>query len=384
MSETVAQPRDRRLRGRSIAVVILVLVLVGVGIVVVRHRSNNKPGTGPQASGSYKVVGNKIIGPTGAQFVPEGITIFGLSEQNWQSNVSTDEQKIAAIAGFWHGNTVRVQVAPTDLSGADGAAFLSAVNKEVSYSLSLGLDVWISAQYEHTSDISMPDQSTLAFWQKVAAIYKSNPRVWFDLFNEPRLSLGSKSQAALWNIWQNGGTHRGYVGMQQLVNAIRSTGAMNIILAEGMEFARSLALLPSHVLQGSNIVYEVHGYFVNPGFNTAASWPANWGNLSSRFAIVVGEWSEFESQTHDCVSDPRTLVPEFLDYLSSHDIGLIAWQLGPGILINGTNLRDPTTFSPTTPYKCSDGVKAANQQGAGAMVLAYFSKYSHPVPGISG
>jgi hypothetical protein len=369
-----------RFRGRSVVIVVLVVVLVVAGFFWLRHKSP-PPLTAPIAN-QYTVVGNKIIGPTGQQFIPEGIVVFGLSLSDWQAQVSSDRQDIAAIASFWHGNTVRLQVAPTNLLfGHDRTAFLAAVKSEVSYALSLGLDVWISAQYEHVSSLSMPNQSTQKFWQEIAPIYRSDPRVWFDLFNEPRLGGRKKSAASVWDTWENGSSR--YVGMQVLVNTIRATGAKNVILAEGLIYAHTLSQVPSHALTGGNIVYEVHAYFVQPGFSTPASWVSNWGDLSSRYAVVVGEWSEYQSQKTSCVRDPRTLVPEFLNYLSDHDIGLIAWALLPGVLIRGTNVRDPTTFSSTAPYAC---VLARMQdgQGAGASVLAYFATHSRAAPAITG
>ena len=31
----------------------------------------------------------------------------------------------------------------------------------------------------------MPDMNTLEFWKDCAKVYKNNPGVWFDLYNEP-------------------------------------------------------------------------------------------------------------------------------------------------------------------------------------------------------
>jgi endoglucanase len=388
MSSLSSDPRPYGFRRRH-AVVILVLILVVAGglIWVVHHHSTPQVGP-PPVGGRYSVVGNKIIGPTGKQFIPEGIVVFGLSEPNWQSHLVSDKAQIAAIAEFWHANTVRLQVAPNNLlTGPNTALFLTYLKEEVSYALSLGLDVWISAQDEHTGAVPMPTQATVQFWQKVAPIYAAKPRVWFDLFNEPRLKAGKghAGSAALssdiWSIWQNG--NKQYVGMQTLVNTVRATGATNIILAEGIDFARTLSQLPSHLLHGRNIVYDVHAYFVKPRFSSPSDWGGNWGNLSGRYAIVVGEWSEFEGQKGACVSDPRTLIPEFLNYLTSHHIGLIAWWLGPGVLTQGSNLRDPTTLSSTEPYVCGQGVVRPNEQGAGALVLSYFAQQSHPPPAVA-
>ncbi len=35
-------------------------------------------------------------------------------------------------------------------------------------------------------------------------------------------------------------------------------------------------------------------------------------------------------------------VPEFLSYLAQHHMGLMAWTLVPGVLVESANLADPT------------------------------------------
>ena len=87
----------------------------------------------------------------------------------------------------------------------------------------------------------------------MAGHYASNPRVMFDLFNEP-YPLGTfRTQLQTWDTWQNGGGT--YVGMQSLVNTIRSAGATNVVVAEGPDHDQDLSLVMSHLLTGGNIAY---------------------------------------------------------------------------------------------------------------------------------
>lgn len=75
-------------------------------------------------------------------------------------------------------------------------------------------------------------------------------------------------------------------------------------------------------------------------------------------------------------------MPEFLQYLSSHDIGLIAWSLVPGVLVTGDDLAQPTTFVPGQPFVCGGRSNGPDDppQGAGADVLAYMVAHSTPAP----
>src|SRR5206468_5653323 len=70
-----------------------------------------------------------------------------------------------------------------------------------------------------------------AFWSQVAARYKTNPMVAFDLYNEPH----DISDA----VWRNGGTATyksvsfKAAGMQQLYDTVRAAGANNLVSISG-------------------------------------------------------------------------------------------------------------------------------------------------------
>jgi len=328
---------------------------------------------------SYTTSGNQILA-NGTAFVPYGITVFGLSYREWQSRLAGDEAQIDATAQTWHGNTIRIQVAPADLLDAHpyDSAFLNAIRTEVSRAQQDGMNVILTAQDERTTKIPMPDEAVARFWSILAPMYAGDPAVWFDLFNEPRLGGANVPPTSpIWNVWQNGGQK--YVGMQSLINEVRRY-ASNVILVEGLAKAETLSGLPSHPLTGSNLVYAVHPYFSLPRWSTSAGWNKNWGDISEQVPVVVDEWGEYERSGGNCKPDAPRLVPKFLAYLSARNIGLIAWSLEPGVLVVNGNLGAPTSFSPGVPFLCQDGAGIRNGQGAGASILSYFEANSHPVP----
>ena len=375
---TKAAERSWPRRRRVVALVVLVAAVV-VTVNVTRHRSSGPP-TSPcgAPAGSYRVEGSQIVSSSGKVFVPYGMTVFGLAYPRWAETVKSDDAQINATATAWHGNTVRLQVAPTILLGQSpfDASFLAALEGEVCTAEAAGLNVIISAQYEATSHIAMADAGTAEFWKIVSGIYKHDQHVWFDLFNEPRLfptTRLTRTPAALWDLWRNGG--HGYTGMQALLAAVRAEAPENIVLAQGTEGAQSLTGLPRYELTGQNIVYSIHPYFDDgPEQPSPAAWTRNWGDLSAKIAIIVGEWSEFKSNGHSCVRSAPTLVPEFLNYLTAHRIGLIAWALVRGVLVRGNSLTDPTTFPVDSPFTCSPTQLKFNTEGAGALVMSYFAR----------
>src|SRR5439155_1196812 len=80
--------------------------------------------------------------------------------------------------------------------------------------------------------------------QGVATTFRSNSSVLFDIFNEPYPDSNQDTIAA-WTCWRDGGTCPGVAytaaGSQELVNAIRGTGATNVIMVGGVQYTNTLS-----------------------------------------------------------------------------------------------------------------------------------------------
>jgi hypothetical protein len=182
----------------------------------------------------------------------------------------------------------------------------------------------------------MPNQNSLLFWQQVASEYSSYPDVWFELYNEP--DPRAESTAAQWHTWLDGGTvscennvtHKpmgnfASVGMQELVNAIRATGAQNIVLADGIARAYTLEGVP--LLSGTNIGYAVHPYLapLKAGGSPwgVSAWDARFGDLAKRVPVVATEFGDLEcgDTTYAHAYDDA-----ILSYFRAHQISYIAWD----------------------------------------------------------
>jgi hypothetical protein len=304
-------------------------------------------------------VGGQILGPQGNPFTPEGVQLLGpsLAEGSWRTNDSQHitPAMVQAARTFWRANTTRLQLSSANLFAQPpyDAAYLARVDQIVGWASALQMNLILSLQYEVTTHQTKPTADSVAFWQVVAAHYRANPHVFFDLFNEPDPSqtLGQTTDnAAVWAFWHDGGIGadgRRYVGLQQLVDTVRASGAQNLILAEGPAWGKDLRQLPSYLLQGGNVVYAIHPY-LNSGFLvTPAQWDAWFGTFaaSGRAPVVADEWGAFEGQTKNaCIATVATLVPQFLSYLAAHRIGLVAFTLAPGVLMRGWSLTTPTQY----------------------------------------
>lgn len=368
---------------RRVYIIIGIFSLIFIFCVMFFLKRNNLPISSTQPSlytqssqtnckkayGPLTQKGKIILQSNGTAYIPYGITTSGLSNANYQDRVTNDYAQIKAAATIWCANTVRLQVGQDNLVGVNGDTFsqnfMTAIENEVTYAKSLGLLVVINDQTESVGYEKGPTKATSAFWKEIANIYKNDPQVIFDLFNEPRVS--KKNINATWQLWQNGGTNHGitYLGMQDIVNEVRSNGAKNLLWIEGPYTSSTLSEVLTYPITGEPLMYAIHHPI---GMHTPQTWETDFGYLITQniAPVVVGEWSNYASNKSECWSDAPTSVPQFLSYLQSKHIGMTVWTLKKGVLLESNNFSDPSQFK--TNWSCIDGLN----EGAGQLVINWF------------
>jgi len=181
---------------------------------------------------------------------------------------------------------------------------------------------------------SMPDTNSIAFWKSCAPIYANNPAVIFDLYNEPH--------DVSWDVWLNGGyikdkpnrrnlIAKNYqcVGMQAMLDAIRSTGAKNVVLCGGLDWAYDFSgILDGRQLSdpnGNGVIYANHCY--DNKHDSVYAWIAKMEMATAKFPVIV---SEFGGN-----SGPSKMVPadnwllHVLQAIQDHQWSYTAWDLHP-------------------------------------------------------
>jgi hypothetical protein len=253
-------------------------------------------------------------------------------------NGPSDATSIAAMKS-WGINAVRVPLNEDCWLGINGinpaysganyqqaiATYVNLLNAAGMYVI-LDLHLAAAGTTLATTQTAMPDADHApTFWSEVAAAYKSNPAVIFDLFNEPFPSSSTTdppTTAGRWTCWLNGGAACGlpYVaaGMQTLLNAVRATGARNVVMVSGLNYANDLSLW---------LTYEP----LDPLHQLAASWhsynysdcatPACWDTtitpVANQVPVITAEFGE-----NDCADSYAT---QLMTWMDQQGLSYLAW-----------------------------------------------------------
>ncbi|MHB8659738.1 MAG: glycoside hydrolase family 5 protein [Solirubrobacteraceae bacterium] len=168
------------------------------------------------------------------------------------------------------------------------------------------------------AQLPLPDRDHApAFWRSVAAAFKRDHAVIFDLFNEP-YGVG-------WDCWLRGcripagGGAPAYraAGMQQLVDAVRSTGATQPLLLGGIQYALDLSGWFAHMPRDPDhqLIASEHDYGgLSPcqaGCRSAILATA------ARVPVLLGELGET-----DCAHGYIDAMMKFAD---AHRVGYLGW-----------------------------------------------------------
>lgn len=178
-----------------------------------------------------------------------------------------------------------------------------------------------------TGQISMPDADhATAVWKSIARTFRNDRRVIFRLKEEP-FPAGNTDTHGAWSCWLSGGSYcnEGYavVGMQSLVNAIRASGARNVIQVPGVEYANSmsnfLSYEPHDPLKDLMAVVDVY-----PDLNPCggvACYDREYAPVIRQIPLMAGEFGE--SVNGDICGVGKSNV--LMSWLDAHHSGYFAW-----------------------------------------------------------
>jgi endoglucanase len=312
------------------------------------------------APGGYYVNGNTVCTAAGKphlfhgvdrpslEWTPPGESLNAADFQlmaSWKANVV----RVALNQGFW-----------LSQSRFYDSTYAARVDEVIAWSKAVGIDVLLDLHWSDGGVLGscdprdgcqhfMADKNSLTFWSEVAARYKDDGHVLFELYNEPH--------DVEWAVWKSGGpTSEGWtaVGMQQLYDAVRAAGAHNLVVIGGLDWAFDLSGVKSHRIAGYNIMYATHPYG-GPAHRAPDRFGAAWGYLTATDPVMV---TEFGDLTGSCSA---TYTSAVIEYADSHNASWSAWAWFPG----GCDFPSLITDWNGTPSESGAVVKAALLRYAG-------------------
>ena len=336
-------------------------------IVVLAACRESPAGTGgpPPSTGapSVHVQGNRLVDAGGHPVRLRGVDRSGAEyacAQGWGIfDGPTDSAAVAAIAS-WKANAVRVPLNETCWLGINGVApaysgatYRAAITAFVARLNGAGLVVILDLPWSASESgialgqAPMPNRDhTPAFWRQVAATFKGNDAVIFDLFNEPYPDHNTDSPEA-WRCWRDGGACRGMTfqaaGMQELVDAVRGTGATNVIMVGGIEYAADLAswlaYRPADPL--GNVAASWHIYNFS-WCNTQTCWDGAAATVAQQVPLVLGELGQDDGGS--------AFVDSLMDWMDTRGGSYLAWTWdvwGQSLDLISSYDGTPTTYGQT-------------------------------------
>lgn len=273
----------------------------------------------------------------------KGITV---ATDEWKANVI----RLPVKADYWFGRGTKHN---TQTDG--GAAYRDLIDQAVALAASKGAYLVLDLHHYRA-----PRADDLVFWTDAATRYKNHPAVLFDLLNEPH--------STTWEVWRDGGfiedkkkstdedaflsadeklhNKRGFVspGMQKMLDTVRATGAKNIVVVGGLDFAYDLSGIapypavgdrpgsstgyPLTDKSGNGIMYASHVYPWKRG------WQKKFLDAAAKHPILLGEVGgdakkmSFIPANHQ--ENVETWVPAMLGLIQKHRLNWTGWCFHPG------------------------------------------------------
>lgn len=295
------------------------------------------PDGGPPPDRGLRVVGNRIL-KDGVPFQIRGVnrsgTEYACVQRGGLFDGPSDDASLEAIAA-WGANAVRIPLNETCWLGINGVApaasgavyrdaILAYVRRVRAHGLIPILDLHWAAPgtRQATEQLPMPNADhTPELWRQVAAAVADDPYVVLELFNEPWPDW-NQDTAEAWRCWRDGGTCAGIdyqaAGMQQLVDAVRSTGAENVILAGGIRFANTLSQWLTYRPRDPLGQLAAAWHVYSTGFCAdRACYDGSPADVAAVVPIVATEIGD-----EACGG---AFMTSLMDWLDAHGAGYLAW-----------------------------------------------------------
>jgi endoglucanase len=401
---------------RLTVLLVLSLVCWSIDGAAAQETAAVSSGSEPVRAGALvvKVSGNHLVDGIGNLLQLRGVDVSGLEfypilntgNSDYWGGQSPDLKAIKA----WRANAIRVplneqsylaqtcfQVVNGKLVGQKSDPFgiyRSVVKTVVDRATALGMYVILDL-HKNAPPAVLPDSPTPVqvcsissaqqemadatnspqFWTALASDYKSYPNVIFDLFNEPHIDnfnvpAGRFDPLAVWKILRDGGDGKVFygnnialtqswksAGMQSMLDAVRRTGAKNVVMISGISWAQdnshwleAVPIDPQRQLALSWHAYPMFGKaFGTPEYNEPGLGKVSyqWAEsvLQAGYPIIIGETGDHSAA--GTVGAPFLAV--LLPWADARGVSVLGWGWNAWGAASANLIKD-SAGTPTDGY----------------------------------
>ena len=286
------------------------------------------------------VDGNRLLRSDGSEVWLQGVSVDSLQ---WTNTGDATVATIATAIEVWKANAIRLAMTESRWFGRDkdqqdgGAAYRKVIDQAITAASSRGAYLIIDLHR-----FGAPKDEHAVFWKACAAVYNDHPAVIFEVFNEPH--------SISWEVWRNGGlvdkkqkdpavvaenqeevTRERSPGMQALVDAVRGTGARNLILAGGLDWSYDLTGVTRGFAlddrQGNGIAYVTHVY------PWKSAWQEKFIDVAAVHPVVMTEVgcdkTRYDFIPPERFENPYTWAPDMIACIQKYRIHWTAFSFHP-------------------------------------------------------
>lgn len=289
----------------------------------------------------FEISGSKIVDTNGVEFIGKGVNVNG-PKWPWSRPTIPD---VNLMADVWKCNIVRVNCWPEfSAANSNNIDLEGIINSFTAKKVVIMLeDHNFTGKFPTTPELN----TAITWWKNIATKYKNNGYVWFNLMNEP----GGSSPVT--NTWLDVHT--------TMIEAIRSTGAKNIIVCDENHYGQangfddnssSAAITYGQNLTSkfSNILFSLHLY---------DNWIYGENRLkkyldavkAKNLAVIIGEYGVGNDYSMKVTANVlKATIPKNIGRIAWHWVGedfhkLASTNGGGGWSINNTSGAKPTNLS---------------------------------------
>ena len=349
-------------------------IFTGIVLTVVSIVASATDASKSAVALSVKVSGNHLVDASGKTLQLRGVSVGGLefvAVQGWSPGNPWGGQTGEARPNWntikgWKVNAIRISLNEASWLGytcknSSGAArnpdpggnYKATVADALDSATAAGLYVILDLHWSAPGNFCPLGQNQMAdtdhsvvFWTGLATQFKSYPNVLFELFNEPFIGYSSAS-AADWAVIMRGGAQTNYVtggtpsqanyswtvaGMQQMLDAVRATGATNVVLVGSASWDQDLsqwvASKPADRLNQIAAVWHPYPNSDNVGDSQAAlpkfgSVAYTWAQsvLDAGYPVVITETGDHNAA--GTTSAP--LMANLLPWADAREVSYVGW-----------------------------------------------------------